>query len=249
VGTNATEPVDGWTRALHDSSWRRPAVLAVALAPLLWFPLNLALHRVFPDAYMRIAPTESGALELSQAAFYVAAAIAAWFAASAFARGGRPGLAWIDRLLAAAALVMALEELAWGQTLVDFATPEWWRMRNRQGDLTLHNLHGVHELFGHVAMLASFVLALAWTCVPRAWYARSGGALALLVAPPLTALYFLSHGLFILVLRVQERMLGREVLAVSWQEVFETPLAAGVFVVAELHRRASRLRVRSAGPV
>ena len=76
--------------------------------------------------------------------------------------------------------------------------------------------------------------------MPRAWYPRHGGALALLVAPPVTTLYFLSHGLFILVLRAQHELLGRQVLAVSWQEVFETPLAAGVFVVAELHRRAAR---------
>jgi hypothetical protein len=217
-------------------------VLAVALAPLAWFPLNLALHRSFHGAYMRIAPTEGGALELSQAAFYAAAAITAHLAAVAFARGGHRGLASIEWALAASALVLALEETAWGQTLFEFATPEWWHARNRQGELTLHNLRGVHELFGHAAMLASFVLAAAWTCVPRAWYQRCGGALALLVPPPLTTLYFLSHGLFVLVLEVQHELLGRQVLLVSQQEVFETPLAAGVFVVAELHRRASRLR-------
>lgn len=215
-------------------------MIAVALAPLAWFPLNLALHRAFPDAYMRIVPTERGLLELSQAAFYVAAAIAASLAAVAFARSGRRGLAAIDWILAAVTLLIAMEELAWGQTLFRFDTPAWWREHNRQGEVTLHNLGGIHENVGFVTMLASFVLAGAWTCVPRAWYDRWGGALRLLIAPPLTTLYFLSHGLFILVLRGQEQWFGRRILQISWQEVFEVVLAAGVFLVAERHRRASR---------
>jgi hypothetical protein len=215
-------------------------VLAVALAPLLWFPLNFVLHRVCHDAYMRIAPTEGGALELSQAAFYGAAAIVAHVAAFSFLRGGRRGLAYFEWAFAALALVLALEELAWGQHLFGFDTPTWWREHNRQGELTLHNLRGVHETFGLLAMIASFALAVAWMCVPRALYGRFGGALALLVPPPVTTLYFLSHGLFVLVLRHQEALIGRQILRVSWQEVVETPLAAGVFLIAVLHRRASR---------
>ena len=40
-------------------------------------------------------------------------------------------------------LLVAMEEISWGQTLLGFKTPEGLRGLNEQGELTLHNLQGV----------------------------------------------------------------------------------------------------------
>ena len=39
----------------------------------------------------------------------------------------------------AAMFFLAMEEISWGQQFLDFSTPEPWRARNRQDELTLHN--------------------------------------------------------------------------------------------------------------
>jgi hypothetical protein len=47
-------------------------------------------------------------------------------------------------LLAALFLVIAAEELNWGQRLMNVSTPESIAAVNVQGELSLHNLRGVH---------------------------------------------------------------------------------------------------------
>jgi hypothetical protein len=39
---------------------------------------------------------------------------------------------------------VAMEEIAWGQHLLGFSTPDFLRGLNRQGETTLHNLSGLH---------------------------------------------------------------------------------------------------------
>jgi hypothetical protein len=41
-------------------------------------------------------------------------------------------------------LLVAMEEIAWGQHILGFSTPGFLRALNRQGETTLHNLPGIH---------------------------------------------------------------------------------------------------------
>ena len=41
-------------------------------------------------------------------------------------------------------LFIAMEEIAWGQSLFGFDTPGIWRAINRQGETTFHNVSGLH---------------------------------------------------------------------------------------------------------
>jgi hypothetical protein len=41
-------------------------------------------------------------------------------------------------------LLVAMEEIAWGQWLLGFKTPELFQRINAQGEVTLHNIHGPH---------------------------------------------------------------------------------------------------------
>ena len=40
-------------------------------------------------------------------------------------------------------LIVAFEEIAWGQLLIGFKTPEFWQQINVQGETTLHNISGL----------------------------------------------------------------------------------------------------------
>ena len=64
---------------------------------------------------------------------------------------GLPATVWLFHLLfAAALLVVAMEEIAWGQKFLSFSTPAALEEINRQSELTLHNigpLQGRSELF------------------------------------------------------------------------------------------------------
>lgn len=64
------------------------------------------------------------------------------FGIFARSRGSREAawIRWFFGFAALASLVIAMEEIAWGQHLLGFATPEGLFEQNRQGETTLHNL-------------------------------------------------------------------------------------------------------------
>ena len=47
-------------------------------------------------------------------------------------------------------LVVAMEEIAWGQWFLRFDTPIFWKIKNMQGETTIHNLRGIQ---GHTEIL------------------------------------------------------------------------------------------------
>ncbi len=47
-------------------------------------------------------------------------------------------------------ILIAMEEIAWGQWFLFFDTPEYWKKMNTQGETTIHNLKGFH---GHNEIL------------------------------------------------------------------------------------------------
>ena len=55
---------------------------------------------------------------------------------------------WFFVALAAGLLVVAMEEISWGQWLFFFKTPGSWKAINRQGETNLHNLDGLWGLVG-----------------------------------------------------------------------------------------------------
>lgn len=75
-------------------------------------------------------------------------------------------------------LFVAMEEIAWGQTWVDYGTPEYFLENNVQEEITLHNLemfHGgsdylytVFGIGGLIGIFAAGLFGLGSLAVPRA---------------------------------------------------------------------------------
>ncbi|MDO5987942.1 hypothetical protein Q4Q39_11060 [Flavivirga amylovorans] len=61
-------------------------------------------------------------------------------------------------------ILIAMEEIAWGQWFFHFDTPEKWAKINKQGETTIHNIKGIHGhnenlrlLFGLGGLIGIFV--------------------------------------------------------------------------------------------
>jgi hypothetical protein len=121
---------------LREEEWgvSRRAALAAFVAPLAGGALVAAAaenRRLY-----RLLVREDGLLEWLQVAAWLVALVATALLAPR-ARGWER-VAWVGFALACAAAVG--EELAWGQRLFDFGTPEALRDADKQEEATLHNV-------------------------------------------------------------------------------------------------------------
>ena len=68
---------------------------------------------------------------------------------------GSPYPKWLLLAFASIFFVAFMEELAWGQMMFGWDTPENFRSLNAQGETTLHNIHGIHALISPALLLFS----------------------------------------------------------------------------------------------
>ena len=153
-----------------------PAAVLFVLAALLVVPATRDAAHWLLD--------ENRPVELLSFVLLVAGGVLGLRLAGRLRRAGQPGWVWgFYGLFALGLLVVAGEEVAWGQWFFGFETPAAIGAVNTQGELTLHNYEGFNdhlELFPLVFGLAGLVsVALAGTrwsrlASPRpllSWYA------------------------------------------------------------------------------
>ena len=68
---------------------------------------------------------------------------------------GSPYPKWLLLTFASIFFVAFMEELAWGQMMFGWDTPENFRSLNAQGETTLHNIHGIHDIISPALLLFS----------------------------------------------------------------------------------------------
>lgn len=111
----------------------------------LWLPLGLALALALlgtlaPGWYADWMNDEQGGVEMGQWLVLLAALAAAVGSMLRPEARARPWLmAWLA-LAAVACLYVAGEEVSWGQHLLNWNTPEYWKAVNDQGETNLHNV-------------------------------------------------------------------------------------------------------------
>jgi len=139
----------------HTSSGPLVANAVVWLVALA----SLALWVMFPNDFYR-GIQEDGALEWTTFwAFLAAGVVYARHAAACRSEGIRA--CWFAIGLAAFCLLVAFEEISWGQRLLYFLPPDFLLEYNSQEEANLHNLAGnstLHWVF--VALVAAYGLAL-----------------------------------------------------------------------------------------
>lgn len=119
-------------RGFAGAMWLLLAVWSVAVVVGLWTTAQWVVD----------ATWENGLLETATVLGYGLAAVLAVLCARRGVRADAPGGArrWWFVLLAAGCLLIAGEETDWGQTYLQYDTPDAFREANIQSDFSLHNL-------------------------------------------------------------------------------------------------------------
>src|SRR5688500_9926839 len=137
---------------LRGAPWGMYVLLVLA-------PVAAVVHVAAPSLLERVAQ-EDGPIEYLQALAMLGGAIL--FFAVARRRRGRD--AWA-LLFGVGLLLVAGEEISWGQRLFGISTPEGLESRNVQGEFNLHNVEGIHQ---NVRALGMMVIVTLFIIVPLA---------------------------------------------------------------------------------
>jgi len=115
-----------------------PAALVANVCVILVFAVGAALFGIDPDAYYLNAQEDE---PLEWATFWAFLLAAGFNAHNALAdRRRRGGIPWFHVGLAAFCLLVALEEISWGQRVLGYRAPEFFLERNYQQEFNLHNI-------------------------------------------------------------------------------------------------------------
>ncbi len=120
--------------------------LSVLLAPLVTFFL-FALFLTIPSTrqFTKFLLTENQPVELlTFVALFIGSILSGRLGYKAWQNGERFTLKLFYGLFAFLLFLVAMEEIAWGQWFFGFETPESLKAINRQEEVTLHNIEGMH---------------------------------------------------------------------------------------------------------
>ncbi|MBU1275042.1 MAG: hypothetical protein KJ720_06675 [Proteobacteria bacterium] len=119
-----------------------------------------------PQAYHNLIQEDS-LLENLQFYFYLAAGGMSLWAAVGFRRAGLARHAGAALMLGLVLLVVAVEEISWGERLLGFQAPAFFVQYNVQHEMTLHNLKPVQSCLQVMYMLVGLGLSLGWLVVGK----------------------------------------------------------------------------------
>ena len=146
---------------------RQVTVWLLVLAMVLLIT-GLKLSAPDLDAYKRLVFGEGGLVEWGQVLLLAAAIRVSWLIGDDLFRrldDVRPG--WLARGFAGLLGLLLLEELAWGQVIFSWQTPEAIRTINAQQETTLHNIGWFQERLDGFTFVAMLVVLLAVVLAPR----------------------------------------------------------------------------------
>jgi hypothetical protein len=125
----------------------------IALLPIIIAAAVLMTYASRP--LYRFVTMEDGPVEWGQFLFYAAACIVAAGIALKRFKAGHPWQALMFAGFAFANFFIAGEEIAWGQRIFGLQTPDDLKAINAQGEITVHNIGRVQDLFNMVMFLAA----------------------------------------------------------------------------------------------
>jgi hypothetical protein len=251
-----TEALAARLRRLGDegaAAWNlsRRAVTGIALLPfgiMLAGGLSALLGK---DAYKWVTGEDALAETLQVTCYAVCVVLSAAVARRLWA-GARRDLALLYGMLTLGFFFLVGEELAWGQRIFGWATPESLEAINKQGETTLHNIEGVGYAFKWGQLLvgaygAILPVLLPWWIDGSAAWARARGFFAFVV-PHFTLIPYFA---FMFVWRIYRNLFEEPTsyyfVISEYNEVVELVLALGFLLFVTFQWR--RLRVARHAPV
>lgn len=221
--------------------------LMVALFPLL-AALAFVAAVPFPGLFHWMIDEDSLLETLQFILILATSGVVTWLSARLI-RTGRGGIGALYVVLALGTFFIAGEEISWGQRIFGWRTPEALEAINAQQEISVHNIHGFHQLFIYAVMLGGMY----GTVMPLVGLALSAerrrSTTTSLLIPPLFLVpaFFMPFGyrLVRLVFRPEQYVEpGYRVFVITeFNELTELCLYFGLLVFAWLNLR--RLRQES----
>ena len=164
------------TRLLADADssahHARQVVVWLLAAAVILLIAVLKISAADIDAYKRLVFGEGGLVEWSQVLVLIAACRVTWLIGNDLRRQlPHPSACLVARGFSVLLGLLLLEELAWGQVIFGWQTPESIRSINAQQETTLHNIGWFQDrldLFTFLAtvVLLALVVLVPWICGP-----------------------------------------------------------------------------------
>lgn len=233
----------------------------VAQRVIAWFPLAVLLF--FAHIKFYVSPhwyawlmLEDGHIENATCLLYLAACATAGALAYTYYKRRERSLGSLALLLSLGFFFIAMEEISWGQRILQVKTPEVLLQYNTQQELNAHNLLGGGALHS-VYIVVGFYGAFAALLLPKAVKKRLGSAGRSLIIDSSLSLYFLPTFLFYFyweALRgIEHSFLGAglvdgRLVSSRDQELMELLLAAGFFLHAALQKYRQHVGARAVPP-
>jgi len=165
--------------------WRLPpsAALIIAAIPIL-IVLGMVATVPFPDFFVWIT-AEDSLLEWLQFLLLLAASLIFAWSGFLLLRSHRGKIGFLFLLVALGAFFVAGEEIAWGQRIFGWSTPESLEAVNSQQETTLHNISSAHPIFVYSMMLVGLYGVLMPIFASIWWNKKQESILHRLLIPPL----------------------------------------------------------------
>ncbi|HOV02793.1 MAG TPA: hypothetical protein PLG99_00175 [Kaistiaceae bacterium] len=139
----------------------RRARTGVFLFPVVPIVIFLSIKLLAPDTYPTLI-TEDSAVERLQALFYFAASALAFSSFATFLKNRLPLIAILYGVLAFGLLLVAVEEMSWGQRVFEIATPAYFAAHNTQNEISLHNLDFIQPILHNIYIATGAYGAFGW---------------------------------------------------------------------------------------
>ncbi len=218
--------------------------LMIAIFPVI-ATLGFAATVPFPGLFHWMIDEDSLLETIQVVLISATSGILAWVSAQLI-RTGRRAMAALYVLLALGTFFVAGEEISWGQRIFGWRTPEALEVINAQQEISVHNIHGFHQLFIYAVMLGGLYGTVAPLVGLALSPARRWSVTGSLVIPPLCLIpaFFMPFGYRLgrMLLRPEQYVApGYAVFVITeFSELTELCLYFGLLVFAWLNLRRLR---------
>lgn len=140
----------------HDQSIHKVSKgQLIFLLPFILFFIFLFIKIMNVGFYMYLVHEDS-ILEYTQVVFYMTACLFAGLVAYMYWEKKHNVPAVLYFVLALGLLFVSIEEISWGQRILNIENPDYFASHNVQRETTLHNLDVVQPLLRHIYILTGF---------------------------------------------------------------------------------------------
>ena len=205
----------------------------IFLLPLLITLVFICIFVYFPDTYLWLIH-EDGIVEYAQALLFLCASIVGFLSIWRIRKSQYKQIFWILLIFAVGCLFIFLEEISWGQRLLNIKTPFFFLLHNTQYEINVHNMDVFKGKTGWPYIIIG-ICGIGWIFI-RNSNLKAADLRSFIIPEWYCCLYLLPRGIFsaynYMPLENKGIVIWPQIAWWRHQEPLEFLLALGFFLVA-----------------